>query len=176
MTDAPVLGERRHRGGRRSVGSRSHRLVRTSACKGRRRWRPPIMRPATNLVFLLDVSGSMNNSEEAPAASRTSLKLCSSSTSRPTGPASPSWCTRGPGGDRPRLDRPRARTRSDDHSTRSTRLARGRIDERRRRHRAWRTRPAQEHFIEGGINRVILCHRRRLQRRRVERRRARRAD
>ena len=60
-----VLGERRTP--RTARGTPKHRAACASACKRPHRSRSD-MRPATSLVFLLDVSGSMNQREQAPAA------------------------------------------------------------------------------------------------------------
>jgi Ca-activated chloride channel family protein len=139
----------------------SHRLVKIGL-KGREI--DVDMRPATNIVFLLDVSGSMNDRNKLPLVKQSMRLLLDE-----LGGGGRDLCGRG--GRRPGLDvRHAGQSRVD--RARHQRPRRRRLDERRRGHpRGVRAGPATLH--RGRREPRDPLHRRRLQRRRVERRRAR---
>ena len=154
--DAPVRRPRRGRPTARGTPSTGWCASASRAARSHADKRPP-----SNLVFLIDVSGSMNAPNKLPLVKQALTLLVEQLDARTTAwrssstPARRAWCC------------PRRRATSSETILEAIDRLRGRrLDQRRRGHPARLRQVARENFIKGGINRVILGHRRRLQRRR----------
>ncbi len=148
------------RGRRRARGTPAHRLVRIGL-KGREIDRG--QRPASNLVFLIDVSGSMNEPNKLPLvqggarAARRAARTRATAWRSSSTPARRASCCRSTAGD----------AQGRDHSAPSSGSQAGGSHERRRRDPA-RLRDGREQLHQGRHQPRDPRDRRRLQRRRHE--------
>ena len=127
-----------------------HRLVRIGL-KGKRD--RASSRPASNLVFLLDVSGSMDQPNKLPLRAKRGMQMLVEQLGENDRVAIVVYA--GAAGlvlpiRPPAISK---QTILDAHRPPASR----RLDQRRRRASNWPTRRPRDHFIQGGTNRVILC-------------------